>query len=129
MKVKSIEILEARAVNFDSKTGEIKVLVVFNSDTPLITFININDSHEKMASSILSAVKHQKKPVDDDDDEILGGIGIINIANEEDFAERLGKGVLRLEQRYENLRRTRNASDYMRAYSQLSTSEEIIYKK
>lgn len=129
MKVRNIDILEVKLVKFDSKTGNMKLQISFVDDTPIFTSVNIDDSHEEMAEVIINTVKEEKMPVDYDEDEVLGGISIINIVNDDDIREKIGRGVTRIEQRFENLKRTRNASEYMKAYQQVSTSEEIIYRK
>lgn len=129
MKVKSIDINEITVKKIDSKTGVMNIQISFIGDQPIFTTLNINDSHEQMAERIISETKRQMKPVDNDDDDVLGGIGIINIANDDDIRERLGKGIMRLEQRYAKMKRTSSATEYIRAYSQFSTSEDLIYKK
>lgn len=129
MKVRNIDILEVKLVKFDSKTGNMKLQISFIDDTPIFTSVNVDDSHEEMAETVINAVKSQKMPVDNEDDEILGGISIINISNDDELRERFGKGVMRIEQRFDTLKRTRNASEYMKAYQQVSTTEEIIYRK
>ena len=129
MKVRNIDILEVKLIKFDSKTGEMKLQVSFIDDTPIFTSVNVENSHEEMAEKVLTAVKQQKKPVDDEDDDLLGGIAIINISNDDELRERFGKGVMRIEQRFDTLKRTRSATEYMKAYTSISTSEDIIYRK
>lgn len=129
MKVKNLEITEIKVVHVDSKTGNMKIQVSFAGDTPVFTTLNISESHECMAEKILSFVKSSKKPVDDDDDELLGGISLVTISNDDDVREKIGKGIYRIEQRYDALKRTRSASEYMKIYSQFSTSEDVIYKR
>ncbi len=129
MKVKSLEINEVKSIKVDSKTGQIQIQISFIGEKPIFTTLNINESHEQMAERIISEVKKQMRPIDNDEGDILSGISIINISNDEELRDRLGKGVIRLEQRYDTLKRTRSATEYMKAYSQFSTSEDIIYKK
>ena len=129
MKVKNIEIKEIKVVKTDSKTGNMQVQISFIGETPISTTLSIHDSYENMAEHLINEVKRQKKPVDDDDDDLLGGIGIINISNDDDLREKIGRGIVRLEQRFDTLKRTRSATEYMKVYTQFSTSEDIIYKK
>lgn len=129
MQVKNIEVVEVKLVKFDSRTGDMKLQISFLGESPVFAKININDSHEEMAEAIINAVKEQKRPVDYDEDEVLGGISIINVINDDDIREKIGRGVTRIEQRFENLKRTRNASEYMKAYQQVSTSDDVIYRK
>jgi hypothetical protein len=129
MKVRNIEVHEVKVTNFDSRTGNMKLQISFLDDTPIFTNFNVSESHESMAEKIIETVKKQKRPVDDEENDVLSGISIINVSNDDDIREKLGKGVMRLEQRFDNLKRTRQATEYIRAYSQMSTTEDIIYKK
>lgn len=129
MKVKNIEINEIKIVKTDSKTGNMQIQILFIGEAPISTTLSIHDSYENMAEHIISEVKKQKKPVDDEDDDLLGGIGIINISNDDDVREKIARGIVRLEQRFDTLKRTRSATEYMKVYTQFSTSEDVIYKK
>lgn len=129
MKVKNLEISEIKVLKTDSKTGNMQIQISFFGESPISTTLSIHDSHEAMAEKVINEVKRQKKPIDDDDDDLLGGIGIINVANDEEIREKLGKGIVRLEQRFDNLKRARIATDYIKIYSQFSTSQDVIYKK
>lgn len=129
MKVKNLNITEVKVTKTDSKTGDMAIQISFASESPAFTKLNIYDSYEDMADKIISESKKQKMPHDDDEDEILGGISIININNEDEIYERLPRGLLRLEQKFAKLKGTHTATDYIKMYSQFSTSEDIIFKK
>lgn len=129
MKVKNLEITEIRAVKVDSKARKALIKVSFSTDNPLTKEISLNEDFQAMTDSILKWVKQAKKEQDSDDGSILGGISIVNIKNDEDVQDRAPKGFYRLDQKLDSTRGIRNASEYMKAYGQLLTLEEVIFKK
>ena len=77
----------------------------------------------------MKSVKSSKKVSDSSDDDILGGISIINISNDEDIVEKAPKRLYMVEQRIKNTRSIKTADEYIKAYHQMSSMNEVIYKK
>ena len=130
MKVKNLEITEIRAIKVDSKSKKATLRINFSSDATLTKEIQLTEDFEVMTANLLKWIKQTKREEDSDvDDPVLGGISIVNIKNDEDVLDRAPKGFYRLDQRLDGVKGIRSASDYMRAYGQLLTLEEVIFKK
>ncbi len=130
MKVKNLEITEIRAVKVDSKNRKVTLKILFSNDTPLSKEIVLEEDFQGMTDKLLKWIKQIKREQDNDmDDNILGGISIVNIKNDEDVIDRAPKGFYRLDQRLDGVKGIRSASEYIKAYGQLLTMEEIIFKK
>src|SRR3989338_3574897 len=129
MKVKAVEISEIRAIKIDSKKRTATLKVSFSEGGSLSKDIVLNEEYELMASQLVKWIKQTMKEQDTDDDDILGGISIVNIKNDEDVLDRAAKGFYRLDQRLDGVKNIRNATDYMKAYGQVLTMEEVIFKK
>ena len=129
MKVKAVEISEIRAIKIDSKKHTATLKVSFTEGGSLSKDVTLNEEYELMASQLVKWIKQTMKEQDTDDDEILGGISIVNIKNDEDVLDRAAKGFYRLDQRLDGVKNIRNATDYMKAYGQVLTMEEVIFKK
>ena len=129
MKVKNLEITEIRAVKVDSKARKATLKIQFSNDSPLSKEILLEEDFQGMTNKLLKWIKQTKKEQDQEDDSVLGGISIVNIKNDEDVQDRAPKGFYRLDQKLDGIKGIRNASDYMKAYGQLLTLEEVIFKK
>ncbi len=129
MKVKNLEITEIRAVKVDSKNKKALLKIQFLNEAPLSKEIVLEEDFQLMADKLLKWIKQTMREQDTDEDPILGGISIVNIKNDEDVLDRAPKGFFRLDQKLDGVKGIRNASDYMKAYGQLLTMEEIIFKK
>ncbi len=127
MIVKNLSISEIRMIEFDPKTKSF-TLDIYTSEGSMqkgykLVLINA------LPDQILNDIKKEKFPSDDEDDDILPGIKLINIRDDEEIKEALLKSFLRLGQRVLDSYRLTEASDYMKSYKALSTSQEVIYKK
>ena len=127
MIVKNLSISEIRMTEFDPKTKGF-TLDIYTSEGTMqkaykLVLINA------LPDQILNDIKKEKFPSDDEDDDVLPGIKLINIRDDEVIKEALLKSFLRLGQRVLDSYRLTEASDYMKSYKALSTSQEIIYKK
>lgn len=129
MKVKNLEITEIRAVKVDSKARKATIKIQFSNDTHLSKELPLEEDFRLMTDNLLKWIKQTKKEQDQEDDSVLGGISIVNIKNDEDVQDRAPKGFYRLDQKLDGIKGIRNASDYMKAYGQLLTLEEVIFKK
>ncbi len=129
MIIKNLEVNEIAVTKVDSKNKKVQLKVNFTNDSPMIIDLDIQDNFDLVIDKILKQIKSIKKGVDRDEDEILGGISIVNINNEEDLKERLPKRFFLIDRRFENIKQTTNYKEYMNQYTQLSTFEEVIYKR
>ena len=129
MKVKNLEITEIKAFKVDSKNRKASLRITFSEDAPLTKEISLDDDFLIMTDKLLKWIKQTKKEQDSDYDSILSGISIVNIKNDEDIMDRAPKGFYRLDQKLDGVKGIRNASDYMKAYGQLLTLEEVIFRK
>jgi len=130
MKIKNLEVKEILATKLDSKTNKVQLKISFTSESPLTIEMPLEDNFEAFIDKVIKFVKANKKEADNDnDDNILGGISIVNIANDEDIKEKAPRRLFMLEQKILNFKKIKTSNDYMRAYSQLNNSQEIIYQK
>ncbi|MBI5392093.1 hypothetical protein HZB00_03775 [Candidatus Woesearchaeota archaeon] len=130
MIVKNLEVSEIRAVKVDSKTKKASIQVLFTNDTPINMQIQLDaDDYDVLMEKIIKQIKQEKRPVDDEQDDVLCGIAIVNVVNDDELRERTVKGLFQLEKKLDNFKRITRASEYMKAYGQLSTLEEVVYKK
>ncbi len=130
MIVKNLDVLEIKAVKVDSRAKKATLKISFANETPLMMEITLDEVNpDLLLDRLLKKIKQEKRPTDNDQDDILCGIAIVNIANDEDVREKAVKGFFHLEKKVENFTKIRHAADYMKAYGQMLTLEEVIYKK
>jgi len=127
MIVKNIIISEIRLVEFDPKTKNFILDTYTNDGIVRKTYkLALIDT---IPEQVLHDVKKEKFPRDDEDDEILPGIKLLNIKNDEEVKAAILRSLLKLSNEVSGMRRISSASDYMGAFKRLSTVQEIIYKK
>ncbi|HZX12220.1 MAG TPA: hypothetical protein VFE88_02075 [Candidatus Nanoarchaeia archaeon] len=129
MKVKVLEIAEIRAVNVNSKKRTALLKVSFVGDAPLTKEVSLDEEYAALTMKLLKWIKEQKREADDDDHPVLGGISLVNIRNDEEVLEVAPKGFFRLDQKLDGVKGVRNAHEYMKAYGQLLTMQEVIFRK
>ena len=129
MLVKNLVIDSIAVLHFDSKSRKVKVNISFTNESPMVVDSVLDDNYELFINKLLKSVKSSKKVSDSSDDEILGGISIINISNDEDILEKAPKRLYMVEQRVKNTRSIRTADEYIKAYHQMNSMNEVIYKK
>ncbi|HIH25732.1 hypothetical protein J4476_03435 [Candidatus Woesearchaeota archaeon] len=129
MLVKNLVVDSIAVLNFDSKSRKVKVNISFTDESPMVVDTVLDDNYELFISKLLKSVKSSKKVSDSSDDDILGGISIINISNDEDIVEKAPKRLYMVEQRIKNTRSIKTADEYIKAYHQMSSMNEVIYKK
>ncbi len=127
MIIKNLEISEIILTKINSKTNEIELKINFINDTPLIINTSINEDFELLIEKIIKRIKSSKIPQDKEEDSLLGGITIVNVKNEDDLKEKLPKRFITLSNKLDLLHKTKNANDYMKLFSQISTLEETLY--
>ena len=129
MLVKNLVVDSIAVLNFDYKSRKAKVNVSLVNDSPLSFDIIIDDDYELFINKLLKLVKSSKKQSDSSDDDIIGGTSIINISNDEDILGKAPKRLYMVEQRVKNAGSIKRADEYIKAYHQLNSMNEIIYKK
>jgi len=129
MLIKNLEVDKIILSSIDSKTRVMELKVLFSNETPLKFTVQLEEDFDILISKMIKRIKFLKIPQDSDEDEILGGITVVNIKNEEDIKDRSPKRLFMIDQRLTNLKKTKDAINYMRLYSQVSTMEDIVYTK
>jgi len=129
MLITNLDVDKIVLTNVDSKTSIIELKVMFTNETPLKFTLQLEDDFNLLILKLIKRIKSLKIPQETDEDEILGGITVVNIKNEEDIKDRCPKRFFMLDQKLNNLKKTRDATNYMKLFSQISTIEEIIYSK
>ncbi len=127
MIIKNLEVNDITLTKLDSRSQVMELKVNFTNDTPLKLSMTLEDDFEILVGKLLKKIKATKLPQDTDEDEILGGITVITIKNEDDIKERTPKRLFLLSQRLVSLNKTKDAKNYMRLFSQINTMEDIIY--
>ncbi len=130
MLVKNIEVQEILVTKLDSRLNRLNLKISFNNNEPaLVIEIPLDQDFEALIEKVINYVKSAKREVDTDENDVLGGISIVNIVNGEDIKDKAPKRLFMVDKKISNLKRLKTASEYMKAYSQLSTFQEIIYRK
>ena len=129
MIVKNLEVTEIVLTKVNSKTNEMELNINFANESPLIMNAILDEDFELLIERMIKKIKASKIPQDSDEDEILGGITIVNLKNEEDLKEKLPKRFIMLTNKLGLLGKTRTASDYMKLFQQLTTLREVLYSK
>jgi len=129
MLIKNLEVQEILVTKLDSKSNKVQLKISFTNESPMVIDMNLDENFEVFIDKVIKFVKANKKQVDLDDDEVLGGISIVNISNDEEIKEVAPKRLFMVEQRLSNFKKIKSANDYMKAYQQMSTFQEVIYRR
>ncbi len=129
MIIKNLEVTEVIIKKVDSKYNKIALEINFSNDSPLLLELYLEGEYEQIINKVIKQIKLLKKPTDNDEDGLLGGISIVNVLNEEELKEKLPKRLYMLDRKLDNAKQTKNYKEYMNLYSQFSTMEETIFQK
>jgi hypothetical protein len=128
MIIKNFYIEEVFLNNYEQKTGKMQIKVkTSDSSTPIFLEAMMGDNLEKVAAEIIKKIKLIKKPVDNEKG-FLGGIAIASILNAEEAREGIFKGLVRIDSKIANAKRVHIASEYMKAYQQINTLQDVLFK-
>lgn len=131
MLVKNLEVNSIVINQIDSRSNRISLQINFSNETPLLFELSLEDDYERFIDKILKQAKAMKKPLEEEENynEVLVGVSIVNIKNEEEIKEKVPKRFCMLERKLDNLRQTKNYKDYVNLYAQMSTMREVIYER
>ena len=130
MKVSSIFINEIRVTSFDPKNKEMTLEIEIKDKPEMKCKIILTHDFEGLTKKLINYIKESHKPEPDFDDEsVLSGLSIVQIANDEEILfEWLSKSLARIEGQLFSLRRTKEAGSYMRQLDNFRTIKETLYK-
>jgi len=128
MNIKNFYIEEVFLNNYEQRTGKMQ-LRVKTSDSPAPIFLDamMTNNLEQVAAEVVKKIKEMKKPVDNDRG-FLGGIAIAAIMNAEEAKDGIFKGLVRIDNKIANVKRVHIASEYMKAYQQVNTLQDMLFK-
>ncbi len=129
MLVKNLDIAEVSASNFDHQHRKIKLTFTFTNDMPIARDVVIQKNMQPTIDALFTWIKQEKKPTEDQNDDILSGVIIINIVDDDDVREKIAQGLFRVYQKLENVNHITTAREYMQTFNQLKTAQEIVYRK
>jgi hypothetical protein len=130
MIVNNFYITEVKLLAYDPKSTEAKIRVSTSDNLdPIMLKTQLNKDVQVIAENLVKVVKQQRKPVADDDGGVLSGVSVVTILNGEEVAIQVYKGLVRLDSKLERLRGVRVASEYMRAFDQVKSTQEVLYRK
>jgi len=130
MIVKKLEIQEIKLLRFDPKLNSLKVKVSFVGDEgPIIFEFKFGDDLDRISKGIIRYVKEVKKPRVGEGEHILDGVAIIDIINDEEVITGVYKGLIKIDQKIEEMKRTNIASEYMRLFETVNAMKIVLYRK
>lgn len=119
--------MKLTALNSRQRTFDLEVNIV--NEPPFRKRYNLANAKE-LPETILKDIIKANTPEIEDSDNILDTICSVNIKNDEDhLKDCLLKCVVRLDQRLKNFTHAKEAFSYMKEYNNLSTYQEIIYRR
>jgi len=128
MIVKNIEISKIEITAFDPKTNIMGVSISFVNEATL-TQNFIFENVEIIPDKIIKLIKEKKTPEERDNGDVLDGIAILNINDEDMVREKMQKYLVRMEQKIRNFRSTKTGNEYINLFKELSVLRATIYSK
>ncbi len=130
MLVKTIEVENIVINAVDSKTRTVSLQVNFSDKTSFPVTINLNENFDKAIEQLLKHIKKSIKPETSYEyGDVLSGVSIVNIKNEEDVMEKAPKRLYMMDRKLDTFKQTKDYKNYMQLHSQFSTISEVIYQK
>lgn len=130
MQIKNIEVENIVITSVDTKTRTLSLQVNFSDMTSFPLNLTLNENFETAIEKLLKHIKNSIKPsAAEEEGDVLSGISIVNIRNEEDVMEKAPKRLYMVDRRLDTFRDTKDYRNYMQMHSQLSTIKEVIYQK
>ncbi len=130
MQIKSIEVENIVIISVDAKTRTVSLQVNFSDKTSFPVTLTLNENFEEAVEKLLKHIKNSIRPETTEEvGDILSGISVVNIKNEEDVIEKAPKKLSMLDRKLDTFKNTKDHRNYMQIHSQLSTIREFIYKK
>lgn len=129
MIVKNLKISEIRASSFDFKTQKLAVDIYFENETSIKKYISLDEDLVKVINNIMQIIKSSKRPEPEDTNDVLGGIVVVNIYDEDKIKESLVKFLVKLESKLSFFRQTTGHREYMDIFYELRSMEEVIFKR
>src|SRR3989344_1405035 len=131
MNKKRVEVREIILTEFNQENGKLGIEINFENQEPSIKTILDLNIPEELAKKILNIIKRNKTPEETDDNapDFLKDYLALIIINQEEVELCLIRSFTFLIQKYKNMKKTKNATEYMRIYNQFKTIKEILFDK
>jgi len=128
MNIKNFYIEEVFLNNYEQKTGKMQLRIrTSDSQAPIFIDVVLGNNLKQVASEVVKKIKEVRKPVDNETG-FLGGIAIAAILNSEEAQDGIFKGLVKIDNKITNLKRVHIASEYMKAYHQVNTLQDLLYR-
>src|SRR3989338_7974478 len=123
MNIKRVEVREIILTEFNQENGKLGIEINFENQEPSIKTILDLNIPEELAKKILNIIKRNNAP------DFLKDYLALIIINQEEVELCLIRSFTFLIQKYKNMKKTKNATEYMRIYNQFKTIKEILFDK
>jgi len=122
---------DIKLTSFDPKNKEMTIDINLHERSPLKCKMVLSRDFEALTRKLINYIKDKHKPEPDYEDEsILSGFAIVQIANDEEILfECVSKGLARIEGQLFSFKRTTEAGSYMRQLDSFRTLKETLYRR
>ena len=130
MIVNNFYITEVKLLEYEPKSSEAKIRVSTSDNlNPIMLKTKLDRDVQVIAENLVKAVKNERTTTEESDGGVLSGVSVVTVLNGEEVSMQVYKGLVRLDSKLDRLKGVRVASEYMRAFDQVKSTQEVLYRK